>query len=141
MNATAQALLEYRRRKSYLNVSYNRMVTSGSGVYAGGISDTVVVSCDRTLSRLWQATLRGSYDKISGLGVSSFGLQLPQSRYWLSGVTVRRRLGRSLSAFTSYEFDYDSFFSCTGFQRCGPAVNRNIILTGLDWSISPVRLE
>jgi len=141
INTTGQASLMYRRRKSGLNFSYFRLVTSGSGVYAGGLSDTATISIDRRVSRSWQATLRGSYDRASGLGVSSFGAQLPQSKYWLAGVTVHRRLGRSLSAFASYEFNNDSFLTCAGFQRCGPAANRNAILTGFDWSIRPVHLE
>jgi len=141
INAAAQASLVYRRKKSLLTFSYNRLVTSGSGVYAGGISDTAALSIDRRFFRSWQGTLRGGYDRTNGLGVTSFGAQLPQSRYWLAGATVRRSLGRSLSAFASYEFNYDNFLTCGGFQSCSPAVNRNIILTGLDWSIRPIHLE
>lgn len=141
LNAMAQASVIYRRRKSYLDFSYNRMVTSGSGVYAGGISDTATASLDRSLSRSWLASIRGGYDRTSGLGVSSFGLQLPQSRYWFAGLNVRRRLGRSLGAFASYDFNYNSFLTCAGSQSCGPGANRNIALIGLDWSIRPVHLE
>jgi hypothetical protein len=141
INATVQASLGYRRRKSHLDISYNRMVTSGSGVYAGGISDTAMVSFARRLSRSWDATLSGSYAKASGLGVSSFGIQLPENRYWLAGMTVHRRLGRSLSAFVNYQFNYDTFLSCSGLNSCGPGVNRNIMLVGFDWSIHPVHLD
>jgi hypothetical protein len=77
----------------------------------------------------------------SGLGVSSFGIQLPESRYWLAGMTVHRRLGRSLSAFANYQFNYDTFLSCGGLHSCGPAVNRNVMLVGLDWSIHPVHRD
>jgi hypothetical protein len=141
INATVQASLGYRRKRSHLDISYHRMVTPGSGVYAGGIGDTAMVSFDRRLSRSWDATISGSYDRISGLGVRSFGLQVPESRYWLAGITVHRRLGRSLSAFANYQFNYDTFLSCGGLNSCGPSVNRNIMLVGFDWSIHPVHRD
>lgn len=141
LTPTVQASFTYLGKRLDLNLSYNRVVTSGAGLYAGGIQDSASASANWKFSRRWQATLNGSYFRVSVVGLSTTGTQLPQSAYYLAGAAVQRRLGRSLSAIANYQFYTYASGSCSLAQSCGPAVRPSTILIGLDWSIRPVRLE
>ncbi len=141
ITSTIHASLKYRARRYDLDFSYDRVVASGAGFYAGGIDDNVVSSVEWKLSRSWQATLSGSYFRVNQVAVAAPGTQLPRSDYWVAGAAVRRRLSRSLSAVASYQFNSYSAGGCGFSQSCNPAVHPNVALIGLDWSSRPVRLE
>jgi hypothetical protein len=141
LSATVQASLHYSWERSGLNFSYNRLVTAGSGYYAGGISDIAVVSMDRTISRSWIGNLNGGYTRESGIGLTSSATSGNSFQYWFAGGSVQRRLGRSLSAFVSYQFNQQDVGSCSGSQSCNAAARAQVLLVGLNWSIRPVRLE
>jgi hypothetical protein len=141
ITATVQASVRYRWEKSNLNLSYNRLVTAGSGYFAGGISDIATLSTDRRISRLWGATLDGGYTRVSGIGLTSSQIPGNAYKYWFAGAAVQRRLGRSLSAFASYQFNDQNFGSCGSSNRCSPAAYAQVAAIGFDWSIRPVRLE
>jgi hypothetical protein len=141
LTPTVQASFRYRSKRSDLNLSYNRSVSSGAGFYAGGIEQIAVSSFDWRFSRSWQATLSGSYFRVSEVGLSAPGTQSLQTEYGLAGAVVRRRLGRYLSAIASYELNYYRVGGCSLSQSCNPAVYPNRALIGLDWSFRPVRLE
>ena len=141
ITATVQASLRYRWEKSSLNVSYNRLVTAGSGYFAGGISDIATLSTDRKISRSWGVTLDGGYTRVSGIGLTSSEIPGNAYQYWFAGAAVQRRLGRSLSAFATYQFNDQNFGSCGSSKGCSPAAYAQVVSIGLDWSIRPVRLE
>jgi len=141
LTPTVQASLTYVGKRSDFNLSYDRVVTSGAGLYAGGIQDGAGASANWKFSRRLQATLNGGYFRVSVVGLSTTGTQVPQSEYWSAGATVQRRLGRSLSAIANYQFYTYASGGCSLAQSCSPAAHPNTVLIGLDWSIRPVRLE
>jgi hypothetical protein len=138
--AIVQAALGYRWKRSSLNFSYNRLMTAGSGYFAGGISNIAIFSLNRNIFRSWGATLNSGYTKVSGIGLTSAETSASSYQYWFAGAAVQRRLGRSLSAFASYQFN-DENFGCGGSTSCTPAVHPQVALIGFSWSIRPVRLE
>jgi hypothetical protein len=140
ITATVQASLGYRWKKSNLNLSYNRLMTAGSGYFAGGISNIAIFSVNRNIFRSWGTTVSGGYTKVSGIGLTSAEISGSSYQYWFAGAVVTRRLGRSLSAFASYQFN-DEIFGCGGSTSCTPAVYPQVVLVGFSWSIRPVRLE
>ncbi|MGA9708810.1 MAG: hypothetical protein WBQ87_14055 [Candidatus Sulfotelmatobacter sp.] len=140
VTATTQASFRYRWEKSTVNVSYNRLLTAGSGFLAGGLTDTALFSIDRSVSRVWRTALNAGYTKSSGVGLSSAGIPGNSYQNWFAGVEVRRSLGRSLNAFASYQFNDQSLGSCAS-TGCTPAVSPQVFLIGFDWYIRPVRLE
>ena len=141
LTPTVQASFNYRGKRSDLSLSYNRVVTSGSGYYAGGIQDGAGASANWKLSRLWEVTTHGGYFRVNVVGLSATGTEIPRFEYWSADAQVRRHLGRSLSAIASYRFNSYSSGACGLAQSCGPAAHLNTVLLGLDWSVRPVRLE
>jgi len=140
ITATILASLSYRQKKSSLSASYNRLMTAGSGYYAGGISDIATFSFNRNISRSWSAIVNGGYTKVSGIGLTAAEILGSSYQYWFAGVAVNKRLGRSLTAFASYQFNYENF-ACDDSTGCAPAVRPQIALIGFSWSMRPVRLE
>ena len=138
--ATVLASLGYRWKRSTLNLSYNRLMTAGSGYFAGGISNTAIFSFNRTIFRSWGVTLNGGYTSVSGIGPGASEVSGSSYQYWFTGAAIKRRLGRSLSAFASYQFN-DENYGCGGSTSCSPAVHPQVALIGFTWSIRPVRLE
>jgi len=140
ITGTAQASLRYGWQKSTLNLSYNRLVTAGSGFFAGGITDLAVFSIDRNISRTWRTALNASFTKSNGVGLAAAGTPGNSYQYWFAGAAVHRRLGRSLSVFASYQFNDQSLGGCVAMS-CTPAVHPQVFLIGMDWYIRPIRLE
>ncbi|MGA9542561.1 MAG: hypothetical protein WBQ85_03280 [Candidatus Sulfotelmatobacter sp.] len=140
ITVTGQASFRYRWEKSTASISYNRLLTAGSGFLAGGLTDTARFSVDRSISRVWRTALNAGYTKSSGVGVSSAGIPGNSYQNWFAGVALQRRLGRSLNAFASYQFNDQSLGSCES-TGCSPAVTPQVFLIGFDWYIRPVRLE
>jgi hypothetical protein len=141
VTATAQASLRYRWQKSRLNLSYNRLVSAGSGFFAGGISQIALLSLSRNISHSWRTVLDGGYTKVNGIGVSAAGTPATSYEYGYAGAAVQRQLGRSLTAFASYQFNNENFGGCGVSQNCIPPLHPQIVLIGFDWYIRPVRLD
>ena len=141
INATAGALLRYQWKKSSMSASYNRLVTAGSGFFAGGNTNVALFSFERTLSRLWQGVLDCGYTRVSGIGFSSAVISRSSYQYGFAGVAVQRRLKRSLIAFATYQFNDQEFGSCGTSRNCSPDIRRHTFAVGLDYYIRPVRLE
>jgi hypothetical protein len=140
ITTTAQASLRYRWVKSTINISGNRLVTAGSGYFAGGISDIATFSVDRNISRSWRTALNAGYSRVSAVGLTAAGTSGSSYQNWFAGTAVQRRLGRSMSAFASYQFNDQSFGSCVS-TGCTPAVHPQVFLLGFDWYIRPVALD
>jgi hypothetical protein len=138
---SVQASFNYHAKKNDLSLSYNRIVTSGAGYYAGGIQDIASSSFDWKFSPSWQATVNAGYNRVSEIALSATGTVSPQFDYWFAGTIVQRRLGRNLSAIASYQFNKYATGSCGLAQICNPALHPSIILIGIDWAIHGVRLE
>jgi hypothetical protein len=138
--ATIEASLGYRWKKSSLSLSYNRLMTGGSGYFTGGISNIATFSINRNIFRSWATVLNGGYTEVSGIGLTSVEIAGSSYEYWFAGAAVQRRLARSLTAFVSYQFN-DENYGCGGSTSCAPAVRPQVVLIGFSWSIRPVRLE
>jgi len=141
IGATAQALLTHRWEKSNLSLSYNRLVTGGSGFFAGATTDIALLSVNRKFHRSWSASVYGGYVRSQVIGSNSAASSESSYGYGFAGAAVQRRLGRSLSAFASYQFDAEKFSNCSVSVGCNPVIRRHSASIGLDWYIHPIRLE
>lgn len=141
ITATVQASLRYRWQKSSLSLSYNRLVSAGSGFFAGGISQIALLSLSRNITRSWRTILDGGYTKVSGIGLSASGTPATSYEYGYAGAAIQRQLGRSVTAFASYQFNNENFGGCGATQNCIPPLHPQIVLIGFDWYIRPVRLD
>ena len=107
---TAGAGLNYAVRIYTAGVSYSRGITGGAGVQPGGITDSVIAVVQRPFGTAWSASANLGYARTQGLSngatpVNLALLGLTSSGSYsgvFAGGQVTRRIGRSLSAFASY---------------------------------------
>jgi|HubBroStandDraft_2_1064218.scaffolds.fasta_scaffold03394_3 hypothetical protein len=145
ITASARAALRYRFPRTMIGVYFDRYDSSGSGYFAGAVSNVVRFSVSRPLTRMWSGTADIGYAYSSALQPSLTG-PLPAStnsfQYVYAGAAVHRPLGEHFALFFSYQFNDISFNaeSCSLAIECGSAP-RNVVAVGLDWHPHPIRLD
>ena len=108
LNVAASAGLTYTRKQTSMGLHYFRGVNGGSGVQSGALSDTVIGSVGRPLSRNWMGSVSGSFTHTSQLlYLPVAGQTVPSSanvsyKTFYGGAQVTRALGRSWSCFLNY---------------------------------------
>jgi len=142
INASAFALLAYRLRTTSFTISYDRLVTSGSGLVAGANSDIVVFSVGGPISAVWQANVNAGYVRNSSIAETSPGIPAESYQNGYAGIAVRRGLGQHFSFLASYQFNALGYTSsCAQLNICGGITRQNTGLIGLYWNFRPVRLD
>lgn len=163
VGVAAQARLRYKFTKSSLNLTYQRYLTSGSGLFLGSQSDIVRLQVQRPLSRVWSAftdigySRQGSLQNLSPAEQSTCnlpgqtnpalppcpGVDANTATSLFAGVGVHRALGRKFHAFATYQFN-ELFFDhsyCVPNTPCNRISNRNALTFGLDWTPRPIRID
>ena len=148
VNVAAHASLEYRPQKSStLSASYNRLVTSGSGLFVGGNSNIARISFTHNIHRAWRTSFDAGYAQVSSLAATlpnAINVRGNSYQYSFAGAAIQKRLGRYFDVFASYQFNHQNLdnFSCGTSTICSPGLRtRHIALIGFDWRIRPRRLE
>ena len=160
VSVAAQARLRYKFPRTSLELTYQRFLTSGSGVFAGAQSDIVRLSVGRPLSRVWSSFADIGYSRnsrvqplsvqqLSECGTSSQGSQAAcpanDASVYTSGFAgfgLHRAFGRNFHGYVSYQFNelaFDQSFCGTG--ACSRISNRSVATFGLDWTPRPIRLD
>jgi hypothetical protein len=138
---TARATLAYKWEKSSLSGFYSHQVAGGSGLFAGVNEDVAGALFDRTIHRYWNASVNGGYTRGKQIGPALAGQSLGSFAFEFAGGTVRRQLGRYLSAFASYDYSGENFSNCAISLGCEPILRRQTISVGLDWYLHPISLQ
>ncbi len=139
LNATAQASLQYIFNKYTLGFSYNRLETGGYGVFAGGNTSIFRLSIARAVSRLWSVSFDGGYAKSTSIETNIPGIAEGSYDYGFASAALQRQLGARVSAFASYQFNYEG--SPCGASSCASAFQQHFVLIGIDWNLRPIHLE
>lgn len=166
ISAAGRTSLRYRFPKTSVNLSYQHLLTSGAGFFAGAESDIVEFGATRPLNRVWNVFSDIGYSRNSrvtpltaaqfsectalqqGLGSATSSSSCPGVtadvyQYGYAGLGVHRMFGRSFHAFASYQFNdlaFDSSF-CATTGPCNRISQRNVGTIGLDWTPRPIRLD
>lgn len=161
LGAAGRAQLHYKFPVTSLKLSYQRLLTSGSGLFAGAQSDVGVFSIERPLSRVWGSNLDIGVAHNSrvqpltpkqvmdcaGPGTSpSSACPANNATTYIFGfaeVAVHRSFGREFRGFASYRFNqlaFDSSF-CATPEGCSRISNRNLFTVGLNWTPKPMRID
>jgi hypothetical protein len=145
ITASVRGMLRYRFPRTSIGIYFDRYDSSGSGYFAGAVSNVARFSVSRPLTRLWSATADIGYAYSSALQPNLNG-PLPASttsfQYVYAGAAVHRPLGKHFALFFSYQYN-DLWFngsSCNTGGVCG-SVPRNVAAVGLDWNPRPIRLD
>jgi hypothetical protein len=160
LTVAGQASLRYRMPKTTLSLIFERYVMSGSGFFAGALSDVGRVSVARPLGRVWSTFLDVGYAhnsreqslnlvEPSCLGQSPVpanceGINATTYDYGFAGVGLSRKISRNLRVYGSYEYSYLTFDEsvCAGTgSACNRSSQRHVGTIGLDWTPRPIRLD
>lgn len=137
---TANGYLAYSLRRQTLNVFYEHLLTSGSGLYAGANSDIATVTLLQPMLREWATTLFGGFVHLSSIGNGSAGILGNSYQYGFVGFGLQRRIGRHLSVLGSYQFNgATNSATCTPAAGCGQIVHT--VLFNLSWHTLPISLD
>ncbi len=145
ITASVRGMLRYRFPRTSIGIYFDRYDSSGSGYFAGAVSNVARFSVSRPLTRLWSATADIGYAYSSALQPSLTGplsASTTSFQYVYAGVAVHRPLGKHFALFFSYQYN-DLWFngsSCNTGGVCG-SVPRNVAAVGLDWNPRPIRLD
>jgi hypothetical protein len=138
---TATASVGYKWEKSNLNGFYSHQVAGGSGIFAGVNEDIAGALLDRTIHRYWNASVNGGYTLGRQIASALPGEKLGSFAFEFAGGTVRRQLGRNLSAFGTYDFAGQNFSNCAVSLGCEPVLRRHTVSAGIDWYFHPISLQ
>jgi hypothetical protein len=148
IGAVGRVSLAYRFPKTSVSFSFQRYDTSGSGIFAGSLSNIATLNVSRPLSRVWDMFSNVGYSKNTRLQIPGAAVNANAFTYWYAGAGLHRQFGRSLRGFVSYQFNNMSFdTSCplaTGSvssAACSNMARRQVGSIGIDWSPRPIRLD
>jgi hypothetical protein len=143
IGVAGRARLRYRFPKTMLDLTYERYITSGSGLFAGAQTDLARLSAERPLSRVWSGFTDLGYSRNSRLQDSTGGVAANVYSYWFLGAGLHRAFGHNFHAFASYQFNEISFDTavCGIDLTCGSTSHRHVVTIGLDWIPRPIRID
>jgi hypothetical protein len=137
--------LRYRFPRTTVALSFQRYITSGSGIFAGAQTTTAHLGVDRPLNRVWSLFSDFGFAKTSELQVTGSTGPATSFLYGYAGAGLHRQFGRSLRGFVSYQFNDFSFntgCSATATTSACPTLSqRHVGSIGLDWTPRPIRLD
>jgi hypothetical protein len=140
VGANINAGLTYGFENSMLGVTYNHLLTGGSGVYTGSIVDQVTFTATRKLSREWIANFNVGFAHNTAL-ISSATTSSPNYNTWYAGAGANRPIGRNLNLAIAYSFSVSSTSqsACTT-APCNVSQTANSISLNLQWHARPMVL-
>jgi hypothetical protein len=145
IGAAGRVSLRYRFPKTMMSLSFQRYDTSGSGVFAGSLTDTAHLDIRRPLTRVWDLFSDFGYSKNERLQVAGSTVAANTFTYGYGGVGLHRQFGRSLRGFVSYQFNelgFDTSCPVPGTTAaCSRLSQRQVGSIGVDWTPRPIRLE
>ena len=164
LGVAGQVRLRYKFPRTSMDLSYQRYMTGGSGLFAGSQSDIARLAVTRPLSRVWSVFADIGYTRNSRIQQLSAeqlancvyagqpnplglplcpGVNANRNHYEFIGAGVHRQFGHDFHAFASYQFNRLAFDNsyCAGSTSCNNRSIRHAITFGLDWTPRPIRLD
>jgi hypothetical protein len=127
-----------------LQFQFQHYVTPGSGFFAGANTTVARFAANHAMGRRWSTSADIGYTYNSVLqNASSTGINASSYQYWYLGLSVRRQLGQTLSAFASYQFSDFGSSTCSvvAARDCGLRTNTSVGQLGISWHPHPIRLD
>lgn len=146
--ANGSAMFSYTvSSRTSAQLTYQRYVTPGSGLFAGANTNAVRLSVGHLFGRHWTTTTDVGYSHNANLqkpsSTSSSGVHSQSYQFWYAGTSLQRQLGQHFSAFLSYQFNDMGVGSCTAPSSavCGQTATRHTGQIGINWHPRPIRLD
>jgi hypothetical protein len=138
--------LRYKFPKTSVSVGFQRLNTSGSGIFAGTESNVAHLDARRPLNRIWDVFGDAGYSRNSRLQLAGTAVDANVFTSTYAGVGLHRQFGRSLRGFVSYQFNDLTFdtacpFGASSTGACNNRAQRHVGSIGVDWTPRPIRLD
>jgi hypothetical protein len=145
IGGAGRASLRYRYPKTLVDLMYARMLTSGSGLFAGAQTDIARLGVSRPLTRVWSGMANIGFSRNSRPAAVALGAGVNANVFdsGFAGIAVHRMLGHDFHAFASYQFNtvwFDHSY-CGNAPACNRISNRQIGTVGVEWTPRPIRLD
>lgn len=164
LGVAGQVHLRYKFPRTALDLSYQRYMTGGSGLFAGAQSDIARLAVNRPLSRVWSVFADLGYarnSRVQQLSAQALatcvyagqqnplglplcpGVNASHYQYGFFGAGLHRQFGHDFHGFAAYQYNRLAFDNsyCAGVASCSNSSNRHSITFGLDWTPRPIRLD
>lgn len=140
---TVNSTFQYQLKRTALNLTYNHLLTGGSGVLPGASTDLVTGSASRQLSRGLNGALTVGFSRNSGALETSVMPLIFASQtynYLYGGANLTHPLNRSMNLSLYYQALYQTSNSafCIGTTQCATSVLVNTITVQLGWRKQPM---
>jgi hypothetical protein len=140
---TINSTLQYQLKRTLLGLTYNHLLTGGSGVLPGASTDLVTGTASRQLSRRLNGALSVGFSRNTGPFQT---LAMPPTfvnqtyDYLYAGPSLTRPLNRSMNLSLNYQMQYQTSSSafCIGTTQCATNVLVNTISVELGWQKHPM---
>jgi hypothetical protein len=118
---------------------YNHVLTGGSGVLTGAISDQVTGTVSRQLARTLNGVWTVGYARNQGLASGASNTSNQAFDYWFTGVNFTHPWGRRMNLLLGYQLQYQNSNAsfCVG-ATCGSSFIRHQVSLGFSWRERPI---
>jgi hypothetical protein len=143
LSVAGSARLRYQFHVTSAELSFERFDTSGSGFFAGAISNIARLQLQRKLGRRYTANGALGFSHNQRLQSSVSGVDATSYNYGFAGLALRRQFGYNWGAFLSYQWNDQIFDTCpiAGQTNCNRISVRHVLTFGVDWHFRPIRID
>jgi len=135
----ANSAVSYQLDRTKLLVSYDRMVTGGSGVLFGAQTSQVEASAERKLTPRWQGSAAMGYATNRGLVESTANLSNQNYNSWYIAVRVNHQLRPGTAFFVGYGARVQAMNAATcNTSNCGANFISHEISAGFNFGLRPI---
>lgn len=134
--------LNYRMDRTSLLISYDRLVTGGSGVLVGAQTGQVQATMQRKLSAKWQGSVSLGYASNESLVPPSAILAKEDYNSWYAVVRADHQFRPGTSFFVSYEAELQAINSAAcSSPSCGTSGVAHQFSVGFNFGLRPISLR
>jgi hypothetical protein len=131
--------LSYQLDRTRLLLSYNHLVTAGSGVVVGARTSQVEATAERKLTGRWQASASLGYANNQTLIPTTASLGKDQYNSWYAAVRFNHQLRPGTSLFLSYGVRLQAMNSAVcGTPNCGTNSIGHQVSAGFNFGLRPI---
>jgi hypothetical protein len=131
--------LNYKLERTNLQLSYNRLMTGGSGVLVGAQTSQVEATAERKLTARWQGSASVGYASNQGLVETSANLGKQHYDSWYGAIRFSYQLRPGTDFFLGYgaRLQATSGTAC-GIPNCGTSGIDHEISAGFNFGLKPL---
>lgn len=133
--------LHYKLDRGYLQLSFERFGSNGSGVLTGAVTNVTRFSTGHRLSRKTFGSLEVRYSTNRSIALRLAG-GAPEYKTWGPHVNLSRDLTERVSIYLVYYLQHQTTDRTVCInQDCTDSLTRNVFGIGLNWHGRPIRLD